>query len=48
MASRGDGGLLVSLDEPVRGVAAGQTAAVYAGDRVVGSATMLRAGRDNS
>jgi tRNA-specific 2-thiouridylase len=37
------GGLRLLLDSPVRGVAAGQTAALYAGDRVLGSATIEQA-----
>ncbi len=38
-------GLEVRLDEPVRGVAAGQCAVVYAGDRVLGQATIAAAVR---
>lgn len=38
--------LVVSLHRPLRGVAPGQTAALYDGDRVVGSATVEAAGRD--
>jgi tRNA-uridine 2-sulfurtransferase len=39
-----DGGLVVRLDVPVRGVAAGQTMALYRGTRVLGSATVAAAG----
>jgi tRNA-specific 2-thiouridylase len=42
------GGLGLSLDSPARGIAAGQTAALYDGDRVLGSATVERAGRGAS
>ncbi len=45
-ATRGaDGadGMVVSLDEPVRGVASGQSLVVYAGDRVLGHATVAEA-----
>jgi tRNA-specific 2-thiouridylase len=42
------GGLRLSLESPARGVAAGQTAAMYDGDRVIGSATVERAGRGAS
>jgi tRNA-specific 2-thiouridylase len=35
-----DGGLEVTLDEPLTGVAAGQTIGVYSGPRVLGSATI--------
>jgi len=37
--------LRVRLDRPVRGVAPGQTLALYDGDRVAGSATVTSAGR---
>src|SRR5579875_24387 len=41
-----DGGMLrVRLHAPVRGVAAGQTAALYDGDTVLGSATITATGR---
>jgi tRNA-specific 2-thiouridylase len=42
------GGLTLQLAEAVRGVAAGQTAAVYDGERVLGSATTERAVAANS
>jgi tRNA-specific 2-thiouridylase len=35
-----DGRLHVALDAPVRGVAPGQSVALYDGDRVVGQATI--------
>ena len=35
-----DGGVRVALDTPVRGVAAGQTMALFAGSRVLGAATI--------
>lgn len=38
-------GVVVDLDEPLRGVAAGQSAVLYLGDRVVAEATIARAGR---
>ncbi len=38
-------GLEVRLDEPLRGVAAGQSAVLYQGDRVLGQATIAGAGR---
>lgn len=38
-------GLCILLDAPARGIAPGQTAAVYDGDRVLGSATIERAER---
>ncbi|MDQ1747467.1 MAG: tRNA-uridine 2-sulfurtransferase [Frankiaceae bacterium] len=38
------GGLRLRLDVPARGVASGQTAALYDGDRVLGSATIERTG----
>ena len=41
--SVGDNGMVVTLHTSVRGVAPGQTVAVYDGDRVVGSATIERA-----
>jgi tRNA-specific 2-thiouridylase len=44
MADIDDGELLVSLDEPIAGVAPGQTVVLYAGSRVVGSATIARTG----
>jgi tRNA-specific 2-thiouridylase len=37
--------LRVGLDEPLRGVAPGQTVALYDGDRVLGSATIASTGR---
>ncbi|MDQ1698560.1 MAG: tRNA-uridine 2-sulfurtransferase [Frankiaceae bacterium] len=37
-------GLRLSLDAPARGIAPGQTAALYDGDRVLGSATIERTG----
>jgi len=39
------GVLIVRLDDPVRGVAPGQSVVLYAGSRVVGSATIDSAGR---
>ena len=36
--SEADGGLTISLGEPARGVAPGQAAVLYAGDRVLGAA----------
>jgi tRNA-specific 2-thiouridylase len=42
----GGGGLRLALATPARGVAPGQTAALYDGDRVLGSATTERALRD--
>ena len=39
----GGGRLAVRLDDPITGVAAGQTLALYAGTRVLGSATVVRA-----
>ena len=41
----GPAGLEVRLDEPLRGVAAGQSAVLYTGDRVLGQATIATAGR---
>ena len=41
--SPSDGGLLLELESPARGIAPGQTAALYDGDRVLGSATIERA-----
>jgi len=38
------GELIVTLDEPIAGVAPGQTVVLYAGSRVVGSATIERTG----
>jgi tRNA-specific 2-thiouridylase len=38
------GGLRLRLDAPARGIASGQTAALYDGDRVLGSATIERTG----
>ena len=40
-----DGRLLVALDEPVRGLATGQTVVLFDGTRVVGSATIAATGR---
>ena len=40
MASVEDGRLVVDLDDPVRGVAPGQSVVLYEGTRVVGSATI--------
>jgi tRNA-specific 2-thiouridylase len=37
-----DGRMIVALDEPVRGVAAGQTMVAYSGTRVLGQATVVR------
>jgi len=42
-ASVSDDGLLLRLESPARGIAPGQTAAFYDGDRVLGSATIERA-----
>ena len=39
-AASHDGGLVVALDEPVHGVAPGQTVVLYQGDRALGSATV--------
>lgn len=39
-----DGGLVLRLDEPARAVAAGQTAVIYLGDEVLGSATIAGSG----
>jgi len=39
----GAGGVEMRLDEPLRGVAAGQSAVLYVGDRVLGQATIERA-----
>ncbi len=41
----GRGGLEVRLDEPLRGVAPGQSAVLYRADRVLGQATLARATR---
>ena len=44
-SARLDGDTLrISLNEPARGVAAGQAAVLYEGDTVLGSATITRAG----
>ncbi|MFD6812443.1 aminomethyltransferase beta-barrel domain-containing protein, partial [Streptomyces anthocyanicus] len=40
-----DGELKVTFDEPVRGVAPGQAIVLYAGTRVVGSATIATTAR---
>ncbi|MCM3661465.1 tRNA 2-thiouridine(34) synthase MnmA [Georgenia satyanarayanai] len=42
---REDDALLVRLDTPLRGMAPGQSVVVYAGTRVLGQATLTRAGR---
>jgi tRNA-specific 2-thiouridylase len=42
-ASVSTGSLVVELGEPLSGIAAGQTLALYAGDQVLGSATIDRA-----
>ena len=41
----GPDGLEVRLEEPLRGVAAGQSAVLYVGDRVLGQATIAGTGR---
>ena len=38
-----DGGLVIELDRPATGVAAGQAAVLYSGDTVIGSATIATA-----
>ncbi len=43
VAAQADGGLRLALASPARGIAPGQTAAMYDGDRVLGSATIERA-----
>ncbi|SEJ23506.1 tRNA 2-thiouridine(34) synthase MnmA [Demequina mangrovi] len=43
VATRDDARLTVALEEPIRGVAAGQSLVVYQGSRVVGQATLTRA-----
>jgi len=43
-----DGRLVVDLDEPVRGLAAGQAVVLYDGTRVIGSATVDRTDRRRS
>lgn len=40
-----EGGILVTLAEPIRGVAAGQSMVIYRGSRVLGEGTILRASR---
>jgi tRNA-specific 2-thiouridylase len=42
------GGLRLRLESPARGIAPGQTAALYDGDRVLGSATVEQTGGENS
>jgi tRNA-specific 2-thiouridylase len=41
-----DGELVITLDEPIMGVAPGQTAVVYVGTRVLGQCTIDRTGQD--
>ena len=44
-ARMAEGRLVVRLHEPIRGLAAGQAVVAYSGTRVIGSATVARAGR---
>jgi tRNA-specific 2-thiouridylase len=48
VAVTGDGEVTVALDRPLRGVAPGQTLALYDGTRVVGSATLTATSRSDA